>query len=188
MDRRYYLKRGEHPQVLFILLNPSNATDEINDATVRRLIASTRQQGYDAFSVVNLFTLRTPHPKDLKGMHNPVGDGNTDLVRRLAHTHAVVVYAWGNLSAYLKKAYRWTNREPDFLRTVVHPLCFRHTQSGAAGHPCRLHNNQLRWEPFRCELRWRSGPPAFEAWLQARKLPLVFYLVDDDIDRIDQRC
>jgi len=184
MEHRFYLKRGKDPELLFILLNPSTATQERNDHTLHRLAAAARQHGYTAFSVANLFTLRTPHPRELKGLP-AIGDGNRLLVRRLSYVHKTVVYAWGNMPSHLKKQYEWTNSEPDLFRSIVpHPLCFRHTKTGHPNHPCRLHNNQLGWEPFRSVLYWMRGTTQLEAWLQAHELSLIFDLVHDHVDGI----
>jgi hypothetical protein len=58
----------------FIMLNPSTADAESDDPTIRRCVDFARRSGHSALDVVNLFALRTPHPRELltaADLHGP---------------------------------------------------------------------------------------------------------------------
>lgn len=48
--------------LLWIMLNPSSATTNLNDPTMRRCISFTHDNGYNIFHVVNLFSFRSKDP------------------------------------------------------------------------------------------------------------------------------
>src|SRR5882757_2226662 len=63
---RYLLRRTwDHskPRTLFVMLNPSTADAEIDDATIRSCIRLSKEMGYGSFEVVNIFGLRATDPK-----------------------------------------------------------------------------------------------------------------------------
>src|SRR5262245_52290853 len=84
------------PQVLFVMLNPSTADEDCDDATIRRCIGFARSWGFGAMAAGNLFALRSTSPTVLKTSRRPVGRGNDAWLVRLQSTSAVVVAAWGN--------------------------------------------------------------------------------------------
>jgi hypothetical protein len=66
---RYKLWRIEDetkPLILWVMLNPSTADANIDDATIKKLIRLTRQFGYGGFYVGNLYPYRATDPKELK--------------------------------------------------------------------------------------------------------------------------
>jgi hypothetical protein len=99
---RYELTRrwGDGAGVLFIMLNPSTATELANDPTVGRCEARARHWGYPAFSVANVFAFRATLPADLKRAPDPVGAENDAVLTRLARQAGQVVCAWGVHGAY----------------------------------------------------------------------------------------
>jgi hypothetical protein len=76
---RYELTRVWQPlgaKVLFIMLNPSTATEVQNDPTVERCERRARVLGFGGFRVVNIFAFRATDPKLMRAQRDPVGPGN----------------------------------------------------------------------------------------------------------------
>jgi hypothetical protein len=94
---RYALARrwGEGPGVLWVMLNPSTADAQRDDATLRRITAYSRAWGYGALSVVNLYAYRATKPRDLRTAPDPVGPDNDAHIIRAAAQHARIIAAWG---------------------------------------------------------------------------------------------
>jgi len=83
---------GGEGTVLFVMLNPSTATEEVSDPTIRRCEGFAQRWGYARLEVVNLFSHRATRPKDLSRKH----DARDDRVIREAVGRADrVVAAWG---------------------------------------------------------------------------------------------
>ena len=73
---RYELVRhlsNDPATVLFIGLNPSTATDVVDDPTVRREVDFARRWGFGRYVKANLYALRSTHPSELKRAADPVG-------------------------------------------------------------------------------------------------------------------
>jgi hypothetical protein len=75
---RFLLTRtwGDGPRALFIMLNPSTATEFQNDPTVERCERRARALGYGAFRVTNIFAWRATDPRDMRAAPDPVGAEN----------------------------------------------------------------------------------------------------------------
>jgi hypothetical protein len=89
---------------LFVMLNPSTADAEIDDATVRRCVDFTRRWGYGELRIVNLFALRSADPLHLAAVPDPIGPGNDEVIRAELTTADIVVVAWGNQGAFRKRS------------------------------------------------------------------------------------
>lgn len=81
--------------VCWILLNPSTADAEVNDATVRKIMGFSRRWGYRVAGVYNLFAFRATHQRDLWQAVDPVGPENDDYLK-LIPSNVTTVAAWGN--------------------------------------------------------------------------------------------
>lgn len=64
------------PRLLWVMLNPSTASELVNDPTVERCERRARALGFGGFRVVNLFALRATDPRALRLADDPVGPGN----------------------------------------------------------------------------------------------------------------
>ena len=97
---RYALGRtwdASKPSALWILLNPSTADHDVDDATTRRLADYAEMWGCGGFVLVNLFALRTTDPKRLRWAFDPVGPGNDDVILQAAIlAGSDPVCGWGN--------------------------------------------------------------------------------------------
>ena len=65
---RYLLSRIwdlNNENILFIMLNPSSADEDIDDATTTKVISFSKKWGYGGLHICNLYTYRTSSPKKL---------------------------------------------------------------------------------------------------------------------------
>ena len=77
---RYWLSRKweRGPYCVFIGLNPSTATFEEDDPTIRRCVGFAKRWGFGALVMLNIFAFRSTDPKKLrvKSTVDPVGPQN----------------------------------------------------------------------------------------------------------------
>jgi len=109
---RYLLTRTWAPEsarALFVMLNPSTATEMQNDPTVERCERRARTLGFGAFRVTNIFGWRATDPKVLRQVPDPVGPGNDAAIARSATewvrqgTADRIICAWGTHGTYLDR-------------------------------------------------------------------------------------
>jgi hypothetical protein len=102
---RYALTRvwGTGPRVLFVMLNPSTATEVQNDPTVERCERRARALGYGGFRVCNIFAWRDTDPRAMRAAADPVGPANDEAIRDGALWADAVVCAWGTHGAHLDR-------------------------------------------------------------------------------------
>ena len=67
-------------RVLFVMLNPSKATELQNDPTVERCERRARTLGFGAFQVVNIFAWRDTDPFVMRKAAQPVGPQNDAIL------------------------------------------------------------------------------------------------------------
>lgn len=96
---RYRLERpaeGAGAPIAFVMLNPSIADADRDDATIRRVRALARGFGRGRIVVANLYALRARDPKALRAHPDPVGPENAVHLAAVAKEGGDVVCAWGN--------------------------------------------------------------------------------------------
>jgi hypothetical protein len=100
---RYLLTRVWAPgqKALFIMLNPSTATEVQNDPTVERCERRARALGFGAFRVTNIFAFRATDPRVMRAEPDPVGRDNDVAILDSVAWADVVVCAWGNHGLHL---------------------------------------------------------------------------------------
>lgn len=134
---RYSLWRRwnlEFPQLTWIMLNPSTADENKDDATIRRVINFTRAWGFGGFDVINLFALRATDPVELLVVPDPVGPENDYYFTRIPPEQKIIAAwgAWGK-GNYLNRA----STVAELLRD--RPIfCLGRTVTGQPKHPVRL--------------------------------------------------
>ena len=132
---RYLLTRtwdDAGPRALFVMLNPSTATEFQNDPTVERCERRARALGFGAFRVCNIFAFRATDPKVMRAALDPVGPENDAAIAASAPWADRIVCAWGSHGIHLDRG-RAVER---LLRTTGRPL--HHlglTRDGQPRHP-----------------------------------------------------
>mgnify|MGYP004417320813 CR=1 FL=1 len=127
---RYWLRRqwNDGPRVVFILLNPSTADANKDDATIRKCMSFARQWKYGTLDVVNLFAYRATDPRKLKGYNNPVGPENDKWIVQTARDADIVVAAWGNHGRFMA-------RDEEVLNLLDRVSCLGITKARCPKHP-----------------------------------------------------
>ena len=101
---RYALSRvwdAQGKKALFIMLNPSKATEQQNDPTVERCEQRARRLGFGAFGVVNIFAWRETHPKLMRLAADPNGPENNTQLLEACRWADVVICGWGTHGVHL---------------------------------------------------------------------------------------
>jgi len=101
---RYALTRvwdEKGKRVLFVMLNPSTATEVQNDPTVERCERRARALGFGAFQVTNIFAWRDTDPRKMRAAADPTGAMNDQFILEGAQWADTVVAAWGTHGAHL---------------------------------------------------------------------------------------
>ena len=89
--------------ILFIMLNPSTATELQNDPTVERCERRARSMGYGSYRVCNIFGWRDTSPAELRRAEDPVGQGNDEAILESSEWADAIVCAWGNHGSHLDR-------------------------------------------------------------------------------------
>ncbi|KUJ78837.1 DUF1643 domain-containing protein [Ruegeria profundi] len=103
---RYSLTRIWDPagrKALFVMLNPSTATEVQNDPTVERCERRARALGFGAFQVTNIFAWRDTDPRKMRAAADPVGPENDAAILGGADWADQVIAAWGTHGAHLER-------------------------------------------------------------------------------------
>lgn len=84
-------------RVVWIMLNPSTADADTDDATIRKCLLFAKHWGYGGIEVANLYAYRTKDPEELKAAHYPNGDNDRALAGVFSTCGAgdLVIAAWG---------------------------------------------------------------------------------------------
>ena len=105
---RYVLTRvwdAGLPRALFVMLNPSTATEVQNDPTVERCERRARALGFGAFRVTNIFAFRATDPREMRAQPDPVGPQNDAAILEslswAAGAQDRIICAWGTHGAHL---------------------------------------------------------------------------------------
>ena len=88
-------------RVLFIMLNPSTATELQNDPTVERCERRARALGYGAFRVCNIFAYRATDPRDMRAEADPIGPENDAAILEALNWTQDTIAAWGSHGEHL---------------------------------------------------------------------------------------
>lgn len=142
LQYRYFLVRRwgkrratRRERIAFIGLNPSTATERVNDPTVRRCIGYARDWGYREFVMLNVFAYRSTDPRRMKQVAEPIGPETDGQLRFWTRQSHVVVACWGTHGEHL-------GRNLDVLHNLqqweIDARCLGTTKSGLPRHPLYL--------------------------------------------------
>jgi hypothetical protein len=129
---RYSLTRvweADGHKALFVMLNPSTATEVQNDPTVERCERRARALGFGAFQVTNIFAWRDTDPRKMRAAVDPVGPENDAAILDGVRWADQVIAAWGTHGAHLDRG----PAVETLLRGTGQPLF--HLGLTKAGHP-----------------------------------------------------
>lgn len=121
--------------VTFIGLNPSTATAETNDPTIRRCIGFAERWGKKTLYMANLYAFRSTDPSGLWQVDDPVGNpSNDEYIKDMAKRSDLVIAAWG-ANAKRKRAKEVHHL---LLSKGIRLLCLGTTKAGNPRHPLYL--------------------------------------------------
>lgn len=147
---REWLTNKKPWTLLWLLLNPSTADENVLDPTLRRVFRFSADAGASRMEVANVYALRSTNPQALWGADDPVGPDNDRFIVRACTLARIICVGWGS-----------NIREPRFgeVRRILHPFrdkvaCLRNSErTGQPWHPLYL--------PYSSE---------FQPWPVARKV------------------
>ena len=130
-------------------LNPSTATETVDDPTIRRVTDYARRWGLGGIVMLNAFGYRSTDPKGMLAADDPVGPGNKDsfdetLGKLKGRPAPVVLCMWGAHGTHMdqdEEVMGWL-RWPD-----IQPVCLGVNANGTPKHPLYLPKDA---EPFAC--------------------------------------
>lgn len=146
---RYLLTRtfGEGGTCLFVLLNPSTATAEKDDPTIRKVKTYARDFGYGRLAVVNLFSYRATNPAALRkelvtgGLEATVGPDNDEYILAAAKEAAQIVLGFGAGVDTTRATRVRREMRTEALYRLLAPFdlyALERTGEGLPGHPLYL--------------------------------------------------
>jgi hypothetical protein len=134
--------------VKWIMLNPSTASHEVDDPTIRKCMKFARSWGYAGIQVVNLFAYRSTDPKALKDLgyceavNHALGVNKAFLGRALA-APGPTICAWG-------QGGKLWSRARIFLEEIkpsnIPVMALKLSKDGTPYHPLYLRDNSVPFE------------------------------------------
>lgn len=116
-------------KALFVMLNPSTATEVQNDPTVERCERRARALGFGAFQVTNIFAWRDTDPKKMRAVADPVGPHNDKAIGDGADWADQIICAWGSHGDHLNRGAEVAALLRETQRPLYHLGLTKH------GHP-----------------------------------------------------
>ena len=129
---RYSLTRiwqAQARRVMFVMLNPSTATEVQNDPTIERCERRARALGFGGFRVTNIFALRATDPRVMRRAADPEGPHNRQAILDGADWADLVICGWGTHGAHRDQG----PQIAALLRATGTPL--HHLGLSKHGHP-----------------------------------------------------
>lgn len=136
---RYLLSRmwdSSLPKLLYIMLNPSIANATIEDRTSKQCLYFAKKLDFGSFEVVNLYSLISTNPKNLKvSTIDPIGNETDHYILEAASKADKIIAAWGCNHFFNNR----NGEVAEMLKQRKYKLfCFEKTKYGHPRHPSRL--------------------------------------------------
>ncbi len=130
---RYERQIGSGPPICWIGLNPGTGDQEGRyRPKLQRMVDRSVQLGMGRFILVNLFSWRATHPRDLRAAatarHDIIGADTDQVIADAAQHAAVIVAAWGHHGTLLGRAQQVIDTTPALM-------CLGLTAKGHPRHP-----------------------------------------------------
>lgn len=125
------------PKIMFIGLNPSTASENMDDPTIRRVKRFAKDWCYGGVYMTNLFALVSPYPEDLKKCDDPIKD-NDKWLTEFSLLCKDVLFAWGNFKEAEK-------RSKEVISMFPNAVCLGKNKDGSPKHPLYISANT---QPF----------------------------------------
>lgn len=130
---RHIANTGEWAAV--IMVNPSTADAETDDATIRKLRGFGERNGWVRVVVGNLFAYRSTDVRQLATAHDPIGPENDQHLDDIMTEADLIVFAWGPMSKLPKRLRTRWRAVYEMARYLGKPI-LSIGKPAKDGHPC----------------------------------------------------
>jgi hypothetical protein len=137
-------------KVCFIGLNPSTADADMNDNTIRKLVAICKQQGFGGFYIVNLFTKKATDFDIVKFDSDLNTIQSNYFIWKYALKSDLVCPMWGNKGTWKSRNLEVLSILRDVWNKEIY--CFNITGQHQPQHPLMMANDTrfIIWsDPYR---------------------------------------
>lgn len=127
-------------KIVWIMLNPSTADENIDDPTIRRCIGFSKIWGAGEIEIVNLFAYRSTNPKQLYSYADSIGKENDLFILDSIKKANKIIIAWGSHGSLLKRSeYVILNLLKDYHKKI---FFLKKLKDGEPGHPLYIKYTQ----------------------------------------------
>lgn len=133
---RYRLERTCYGSgsTAIIMVNPSTADAETDDATIRKLRGFGERNGWGKLIVGNLFAYRATDVRELGKVADPVGPENAHHLARMLYDADRIVFAWGPIAKQPRYYHHLWHVVDTAVRLMLkEPFCIG--EPAKCGHP-----------------------------------------------------
>lgn len=131
---RPYLSRcwGEGRTIMWLCMNPSSATDQLDDATSKKLTRHSRRLGYSKMFLLNVMDYRATDPRQIH-LDAERSNRNIHYITKCAALTETVVFAYGRL----KDRRGWKDYAAEAVQACrgIQPQCVLINRNGSPRHP-----------------------------------------------------
>ncbi len=136
---RYALWRiwdDSKPKIMFVGLNPSTASEQKDDHTIKKVCKIANNLGYGGIYMVNCFSFVTPYPEDLE--HNADAEEiNDDKIHKWYQYCKDIVFAWGSFKVVSDRC-----RDTILHKQFPNAKALHINKNGSPKHPLYCKDNQ----------------------------------------------
>jgi len=133
-----------------VMVNPSTADAQEDDATIRRLLGFGKRLGWSQIVVANVFAYRATDVSELARADDPVGPENARHLQEVIEAAPLIVVAWGSLLKLPQALRREWEGVPMIAKRAGKDLyCLGLSSDGHPRHPLMLSYQAelVRWAP-----------------------------------------